>query len=129
EPSPPAPSCSAPSGTPTPGPPCIAGTGPPAPHAAVGAASAPTHPPTSSHRRIAVLRVVGLCRSLYVRGRPGGSRDAAGRQRRLAFPRPARAGRLLGGTCPRTDRRMDLGRLLLRLTIGTTFFVHGTQKL
>ena len=24
---------------------------------------------------------------------------------------------------------MDLGRLLLRLTIGTTFFVHGTQKL
>src|SRR5205807_8186697 len=24
---------------------------------------------------------------------------------------------------------MDLGRLLLRLTIGGTFFVHGTQKL
>ena len=24
---------------------------------------------------------------------------------------------------------MDLGRLLLRFTIGTTFFVHGTQKL
>src|SRR5688572_18151862 len=24
---------------------------------------------------------------------------------------------------------MDLGRLLLRLTIGATFFVHGTQKL
>jgi putative oxidoreductase len=24
---------------------------------------------------------------------------------------------------------MDIGRLLLRLTVGTTFFVHGTQKL
>ena len=24
---------------------------------------------------------------------------------------------------------MDLGRLALRLTIGATFFVHGTQKL
>ena len=26
-------------------------------------------------------------------------------------------------------RTMDVGRLLLRLTIGGTFFVHGTQKL
>jgi putative oxidoreductase len=28
-----------------------------------------------------------------------------------------------------TARAMNLGRLLLRLTIGGTFFVHGTQKL
>ena len=37
-------------------------------------------------------------------------------------------GRVRGATPP-VDSLMDLGRLLLRLTIGTTFFVHGTQKL
>jgi putative oxidoreductase len=40
------------------------------------------------------------------------------RERRL-FPRRSRA----------TAPAIDLGRLLLRLTVGGTFFVHGTQKL
>jgi putative oxidoreductase len=37
--------------------------------------------------------------------------------------------RLAAGPSGVTEPMMDLGRVLLRVTIGGTFFVHGTQKL
>src|SRR5215203_3384195 len=75
---------------------------------------------------------------------PGGAPHGCGSPRRACDhgfawaaakrPRPAPSLPLrCPACCPRpswvTEPTMDLGRLLLRLTIGGTFFVHGTQKL
>jgi putative oxidoreductase len=61
--------------------------------------------------------------------RPTASLGAAAMRPRRAPSVAASVPGVLPAPIAGTEPTMDLGRLLLRLTIGGTFFVHGTQKL